>query len=107
MTISIRRSKSVYVRTARQEYLTDLEDTSAADARSRFTKPDRDVQRRVLAYLHDLQGRDDPRRRGRGLTANHAGVWHYRVGDYRILAKLIDHTVTDPALSVGHRRNVS
>ncbi len=29
-------------------------------------------------------------RRGKGLTANHAGVWRYRAGDYRILAQLID-----------------
>jgi mRNA interferase RelE/StbE len=40
------------------------------------------------------------------LTANHAGVWRYRVGDYRILAQLIDNTLTVLALRVGHRRDV-
>jgi len=71
-----------------------------------FKKLDRAVQRRVLAYLHDVEGLDDPRQRGKGLTATHAGVWRYRVGDYRILAKLIDNTLTVLALRVAHRRDV-
>jgi len=71
-----------------------------------FKKLDRAVQRRVRAYLHDLEGLGDPRQRGKGLTANHAGVWRYRVGDYRILAQLIDNTLTVLALRVGHRRDV-
>jgi len=71
-----------------------------------FKKLDRAVQRRVRAYLQDLEGLGDPRQRGKGLTANHAGVWRYRVGDYRILAQLIDNTLTVLALRVGHRRDV-
>ncbi len=71
-----------------------------------FKKLDRAVQRRVLAYLHDVEGLDDPRQRGKGLTANHAGVWRYRVGDYHILAQLIDNTLTVLALRVGHRRDI-
>ena len=69
-------------------------------------KLDRAVQRRVLGYLHDVEGLEDPRQRGKGLTANHAGVWRYLVGDYRILAQLIDNTLTVLALRVGHRRDV-
>ena len=71
-----------------------------------FKKLDRSVQRRVLTYLRDVEGLDDPRQRGKGLTANHAGVWRYRVGDYRILAQLIDNTMTVLTLGVGHRRDV-
>lgn len=71
-----------------------------------FRKLDRAAQRRVFAYLHDVEGLDDPRQRGKGLMANHAGVWRYRVGDYRILAQVIDNTLTVLALRVGHRRGV-
>lgn len=71
-----------------------------------FGKLDRAVQRRVLAYLRDVEGLDDPRQRGKGLTANHAGILRYRVGDYRILAQLVDNTLTVLALRVGHRRDV-
>ena len=71
-----------------------------------FKKLDHSVQRRVLTFLRDVEGLDDPRQRGKGLTANHAGVWRYRVGDYRILAQLIDNTMTVLTLGVGHRRDV-
>lgn len=71
-----------------------------------FKKLDRAVQRRVLAYLHEVEALDDPRQRGKALTANHAGVWRYRVGDYRILAQLMDSTLTVMTISVGHRRDV-
>ncbi len=71
-----------------------------------FTKLDRPVQRRVLVYLHEVESLHDPRQHGKGLTANHAGVWRYRVGDYRILAQFIDSTLTVMALRVGHRRDV-
>lgn len=72
-----------------------------------FKKLDRAMQPRVLAYLHDVESLDDPRQRGKGLTANHSGVWRCRVGDYRILTQLIDNTLTVLALRVGHRRDVN
>ena len=64
------------------------------------------MRRRVLVYLHNVERLDDPRQRGKGLTANHVGVWRYRVGDYRILAQFVDSTLTGLALRVGHRRDV-
>jgi mRNA interferase RelE/StbE len=70
-----------------------------------FKKFDRAAQRRLLAYLYEVESLDDPRQRGKGLTANH-GVGRYRVGDYRILAQLIDNTLTILTLRVGHRSDV-
>lgn len=71
-----------------------------------YRKLDRAVQRRVIAYLEAIEQLDDPRQRGKRLTANHAGVWRYRVGDYRILTQITDETLTVLALRVGHRRKV-
>lgn len=71
-----------------------------------YKKLDRAVQRRVMAYLEEIESLDDPRQRGGGLTANHTGVWRYRVGDYRILTQITDETLTVLALRVGHRRDV-
>lgn len=71
-----------------------------------FKKLDRAAQRRVLAYLEEVEALDDPRQRGKGLTANHAGVWRYRVGDYRILTQITNDILTVLALRVGHRRDV-
>jgi mRNA interferase RelE/StbE len=59
-----------------------------------------------MAYLEEVEALDDPRQRGKGLTANHSGVWRYRVGDYRILAQIIDNTLTVLAVNVDHRIDV-
>ena len=71
-----------------------------------FKKLDRAIQRRVIAYLDELEGLENPRQRGKALTAHHAGVWRYRVGDYRILAQIVDTSVTIVTLWVGHRSDV-
>ena len=71
-----------------------------------FKKLDRAVRRRVMAYLEEVEKLDDPRQRGKGLTANHTGVWRYRVGNYRILAQIIDNTLTILTLNVDHRKDV-
>ena len=71
-----------------------------------FKKLDRAIQRRVMAYLEEVEKLDDPRQRGKGLTANHTGVWRYRVGDHRILAQIIDNSLTVLTLNVDHRKDV-
>ena len=58
---------------------------------------------RVVNYLRALLELDDPRQRGRGLSANRAGFWRYRVGDYRILAEIRDDRLVVIALDVAHR----
>ena len=70
-----------------------------------FKKLDRAVQRRVLSYLEDIESLEDPRLRGKGLTANHSGVWRYRVGDYRVLAQILDDALVVLAVNVDHRKD--
>lgn len=61
----------------------------------------------ILGWIRkNLEGCEDPRRHGKGLTANRSGQWRYRVGDYRLLAQIKDNTITILILSVGHRREV-
>lgn len=59
-----------------------------------------------MVYLEEVETLDDPRQRGKGLTANHTGVWRYRVGNYRILAQIIHSTLTVLAVNVDHRKDV-
>jgi mRNA interferase RelE/StbE len=50
---------------------------------------DRQAQKDILAYLdHRVAGNADPRRFGKGLRGNLAGLWRYRVEDYRILCQI-------------------
>ncbi len=61
----------------------------------------------ILRYLNRLvQETSDPRERGSGLRANLAGLWRYRVGDYRVICSIEDHELVILVLQIGHRRDV-
>lgn len=38
--------------------------------------------------------------------SNFAGLYRYRVGDYRIICRIEDDTLTILALKIGHRREI-
>ena len=69
-------------------------------------KLDRQVARRLADYLDEVAALDDPRTRGKGLTGDRAGVWRYRVGDYRVLCQLLDAELVILAVEVGHRGSI-
>ena len=70
-------------------------------------KLDKQTAALILGWVRkNLEGCEDPRRHGRGLTANRSGEWRYRVGDYRLLAEIKDNVVTILILNVGHRRDI-
>ena len=72
-----------------------------------FRKLDRYTQRMIAAWIDkNLEGCDDPRVHGKGLTANRSGQWRYRIGDYRLLCSIEDEKLVILALTVGHRREV-
>jgi len=49
---------------------------------------------------------DDPRVHGKPLKGKLAGIWRYRVGDYRIFADIHDEILTIEIFEMGHRREV-
>lgn len=59
-----------------------------------FKKLDKQTQRIIKAWIDkNLDGCENPRLHGKGLTANRSGQWRYRVGDYRILAEIRDNEI--------------
>ena len=54
----------------------------------------------------NLEGCENPRQHGKGLTANRSGQWRYRVGDYRIIADIQDDKIIILILNIGHRREI-
>lgn len=52
-----------------------------------------------------LNGFTTPRRYDKGLTEDKSGQWLYRVGDYRILAKIQEDKVIILMINIGHRKN--
>lgn len=72
-----------------------------------FRKLDRYTQRIIKNWIDkNLDGCEDPRRHGKGLTANRSGEWRYRIGDYRLLCDIRDSEIIIVMLDVGHRREI-
>ena len=69
-------------------------------------KLDPQVLRRIKAYLDEVCELDDPRSRGKGLTADLAGYWRYRIGDYRVLVEVRDADLVIIAITLGHRSDI-
>ena len=72
-----------------------------------FRKLDRYTQKMIKAWIdRHLDGCEDPRAIGKGLTANRSGQWRYRIGDYRLICEIDDGRLIILALTVGHRRDI-
>ena len=66
-----------------------------------------EAKKRITDFLKDrIATTEDPRRFGKALTANLAGLWRYRIGDYRVICLIQDEKLLVLALKVGHRRQV-
>lgn len=85
------------------QWRVDFEDAAARDLR----KLDHTAQKQILRYLRQrISTAEDPRRFGHALRNDLQGLWRYRVGDYRIVAKIEDDRFIVLVLTVGHRREV-
>lgn len=62
---------------------------------------------RQIDWLDDrIENCKNPRHFGEPLRGDLAGLWRYRVGDYRIICEIQDEKMVVIALAVGHRREV-
>ena len=71
-------------------------------------KLDSAIRRRIIKFLRERLGKlDNPRSIGQALQGERLGeFWKYRVGDYRLIAKIEDDRLVILVLKVGHRREV-
>ncbi|HUY82275.1 MAG TPA: type II toxin-antitoxin system RelE/ParE family toxin [Acidobacteriaceae bacterium] len=76
-------------------------------ARRELRKLAPEIQQQILRYLRKriVEG-GDPRSFGKPLRQDLAGLWRYRVGDYRLICRLEDERVVVFVLQVGHRRDI-
>jgi mRNA interferase RelE/StbE len=75
------------------------------DCQKEFNKLDYVVQQRIIRYLHE-RVKPEPKRIGEPLAGDMKGFWRYRVGDYRIIAKLYDGELMLLAVRVAKRADV-
>lgn len=80
----------------------------AAGARRDLAKLDKPIAKRIVSFLRErLQKLADPRSIGEALHGKKFGeLWKYRVGDFRIIAKIEDARLIILVVRVGHRKNV-
>jgi mRNA interferase RelE/StbE len=77
-------------------------------AKKELAKLDRNVALRITKFL---SGRvallDNPRSIGEALKGSTLGeFWKYRVGDYRIICRILDARVTVIVIRIGNRLDV-
>ncbi|MDK8300684.1 MAG: type II toxin-antitoxin system RelE/ParE family toxin [Actinomycetaceae bacterium UMB1218B] len=76
------------------------------DAQRYLAKLDKPIARRIVAKLRQISELNDPRMQGKGLTGNLAGLWRYRVGDYRLVCLIEDDVMVVLVVDVNHRSQV-
>ena len=70
-------------------------------------KIDKAMAVRIYSWIgKNLEGCTNLCRIGKALKGNHSGEWRYRVGDYRLLARIEDEVITIYIFEIGHRSNV-
>lgn len=63
-------------------------------------------RRRISKFLREVAVLEDPRSRGKAMTANKAGLWRWRVGDYRVVADIVDAQLVVVVVDAGHRSKI-
>lgn len=67
----------------------------------------RPAQQQILDYFDErITPSSDPRAFGKALKASFAGLWRYRIGDYRAICRIEDKKLVVLVLRVAHRSTV-
>ena len=75
------------------------------DAAKELKALDRKTAARILRTLEErIAALDDPRKIGAPLKGEHKGYWRWRIGDYRLIARIVDERIMVLIVRVAHRR---
>ena len=79
----------------------------SSGAERQLRKLDPSTAKRLVAYLRKLAtDASNPRQSGKALSGPLAGLWRYRVGNYRIICQLQDDRLIVLVVRLGHRSRV-
>jgi len=68
-------------------------------------KLDKQIEKRIISHVKKI-ALDDPRKKGKPLTGDKSGFWRYRMGEYRIICRIIDDEFVVLIVAVGHRKEI-
>ena len=73
-----------------------------------LAKLDKPTARRIVQFLRErVAPLSDPRSLGEALRGDELGsFWKYRLGDYRVVAEIVDRRVVIIVVRIGLRREV-
>ena len=76
-------------------------------ARKELRKLDKPIQKEILKYLREkIATTESPKQYGKALSSNLAGLWRYRVRDYRIICNIEDDRLTVLVVRLAHRKEI-
>jgi mRNA interferase RelE/StbE len=81
----------------------EFDDAAAKELR----KLDRQAQKEILRYFRERNAAEnDPRRSGKPLSRDLAGLGRYRARNYRMVCDIEDDKLIVLVLQVGHRKDI-
>ena len=76
-------------------------------AQKMLRKFDPNIRNMIIKWIRkNLEGCTNARAHGKALTGNLAGLWRYRVGNYRLIADIQDDRLVILMLEAGHRGEI-
>ena len=79
----------------------------SAKAQKQLRKFDAAQRAIILLWMEkNVDGCEDPRALGKGLTGDRSGEWRYRIGKYRVLCEIQDDRLVVLAFTVESRSKV-
>lgn len=69
-------------------------------------KADPNIARLIRNAAREIAALEDPKSRGKALTGDFAGLWRYRVRDYRMICDIVDQKTVIMVIKVGKRDKV-
>ena len=77
-------------------------------ARKNLKLLDHQVSKRIMVFLlSKIAASDNPRNFGSALQGSELGeFWRYRVGDYRVIAQILEDEVKILEVKIGNRKQV-
>lgn len=68
---------------------------------------DKSQQKMIVSWIEkNLKGTTEPRRYGSPLKGSLKDYWRYRVGTYRIIAKINDNDIEIIFVNIQHRKDI-
>ena len=79
----------------------------SSGARKKIDKLDAPVRKRITEWIEKyLSGTETPRAKGRPMEGEWYGYWRYRVGDYRLISKILDDKIIILVVKVDKRNDI-